>query len=328
MIGDWRLAVLWTLGLGSWSFCSAAEHVLNRGPIVSIATEMSAASAVATPFAREKLLQVARALPADLRVLAALGEMLQDINSELDQIAGLLRRDVALAARIVRISNSAVFGGGGQVASIDEAVSRVGFSEILKLVGTATAGRLTERALDQYGIGATRLRDHMLYGAIAAETLARLAGMDPRTAYTAGLMRPLGIMVLDRASRGQLHFTQHYSSTRWETYSAWEGSIFGVDNCEVSALILEEWRFPAELTGAIRAHYLKRPSDRDRPLACLLNLANTYAQRVERSLPGEETWWQSMPEKFAAAGVDRESADAAMPEMEAAFESAVAALSA
>jgi HD-like signal output (HDOD) protein len=75
---------------------------------------MSVASAVATPFAREKLLQVARTLPADLRVLAALGEMLQDINSELDQIAGLLRRDVALAARIVRISNSAVFGGGGR----------------------------------------------------------------------------------------------------------------------------------------------------------------------------------------------------------------------
>src|ERR1043165_8129522 len=92
--------------------------------------------AVATPFSREKLLTVARSLPADLSVLSKLGEMLQDVNSDLDAIAGLLRRDVALAARIVRISNSPMFGGGGQVASIEDAVNRVGFSEILKLVGT------------------------------------------------------------------------------------------------------------------------------------------------------------------------------------------------
>src|SRR6185436_14440087 len=128
---------------------------------------------VASPFSREKLLTVARSLPADLHVLSKLGEMLQDVNSELDAIAGLLRRDVALAARIVRISNSPMFGGGGQVASIEDAVNRVGFSEILKLVGTATAARFTERALDYYHVSAIALRDNMLYGAFAAEALAR-----------------------------------------------------------------------------------------------------------------------------------------------------------
>lgn len=285
-------------------------------------------AAVATPFSREKLLQVARALPADLRVLSSLGEMLQDINSELDEIATLLRRDVALAARIVRISNSPMFGGGGQIASIEEAVNRVGFSEILKLVGTATAARFTERALDHYGISATRLRDNMLYGAIAAEALAKAAGVDARVAYTAGLMRPLGIMVLDRASRGQLQFMQTFATSRWENYSAWEGSIFGVDNCEVAALILEEWRFPQELSGAIRAHYLKRATDRERPLAALLNVANALANRVGRDFPGESCWWQLTPEKLRAAGVSEDVFETALGDMETAFEAAIAALAA
>lgn len=289
---------------------------------------MPVATAVATPFSREKLLQVARSLPADLRVLSSLGEMLQDVNSELDEIAALLRRDVALAARIVRISNSPMFGGGGQIASIEEAVNRVGFSEILKLVGTATAARLTERALDQYEIGAMRLRDNMLYVAIAAEVLARSAGLDTRTAYTAGLMRPLGFMVLDRASRGQLQFAQRYSSARWENYSAWEGSVFGFDNCEVAGLILEEWRFPAELGGAIRAHYLKRPSDAERPLAALLNVANSLAQRKGREFPGEACWWPATAAKRAAAGVTEEAIEESFTEIEASFEAAVAALSA
>lgn len=288
---------------------------------------MPVVPAVATPFSREKLLQVARTLPADLSVMSTLGEMLQDVNSELDQIAGLLRRDVALAARIVRISNSAAFGGGGQIASIEEAVNRVGFSEILKLVGTATAARLTERALERYGIGAVKLRDNMLYVAIASEALARLSGVDQRVAYTAGLMRPLGIMVLDRASRGHIHFMQHYA-TRWESFSAWEGSLFGIDNCDVAALILEEWRFPAEVTGAIRAQYLKRAGDFDSPLAALLNVANSLAQRADRGFAGEACWGEFTAAKLAAAGLASGDVEEARSGIETTFAAAIAALAA
>lgn len=287
---------------------------------------MAVASAVSTPFSREKLLQVARSLPADLQVLSSLGEMLQDINSELDEVATLLRRDVALAARIVRISNSAMFGGGGQIASIEDAVNRVGFSEILKLVGTATAARFAERALEHYDIGAQKLREHMLHVGFAAEALARAGGMDARAAYTAGLLRPLGLMVLDRAGRGHLHWSQRYAPTKWESYSAWEGSMFGVDNCEVAALILDEWRFPPELGGAIRSHYLARAGDRDRPLACVLNLAGGLAQRAGRALPGEAGWWNISPDKLSAAGLTHDDLQAAADASETAFQAAVAAL--
>jgi HD-like signal output (HDOD) protein len=289
---------------------------------------MSVLPAVVTPFSREKLLQVARALPADLEVLSALGEVLQDINSELDEIAALLRRDMALSTRIVRISNSPVFGGGGQVASVEEAVNRVGFSEILKLVGTATAARFTEKALDHYGISAVQLRDNMLYTALAAEALAKLAGFDPRAAYTAGLMRSLGIIVLDRASRGQARYSHHFAASAWESYSAWEGSIFGVDNCEVTALILQEWRFPAELSNAIRSHYLKRSGDAQRPLAALLNVASSLAERSARDFPGEACWWGISPQKLSACGVREDDLAIAVIGVEAEFEAAISALSA
>jgi HD-like signal output (HDOD) protein len=289
---------------------------------------MPVASATATPISREKLLQIARSLPADLNVLSKLGEMLQDINSELDQIAELLRRDVSLAARIVRISNSAVFGGAGQVASIEDAVNRVGFGEILKLVGTATAARFTERGLDAYQIGTHKLRDNMLYGAFAAEALARAAGADTRVAYTAGLLRPLGMMILDRGSRGHLSPLQHYNSSKWPNYLEWERAVFGTDSCEVAAMVLEEWRFPSEVSLAVRGHYLTKAADRDRPLAALLNLANALAHRVERSFPGEVSWWDVTPAKLQTAGVTEDDFEPAMVATEAAFETAIAAMAA
>ncbi len=280
----------------------------------------------ANAFSREKLLTTARSLPADLNVLSKLGEILQDVNSELDAIAALLRRDVALAARIVRISNSPMFGGGGQVASVEDAVNRVGFAEILKLVGTATAARFTERALDAYDISAQKLRDNMLYVAFAAEALARASGADARAAYTAGLLRPLGLMVLDRAGRGHVHFTQRFPSAKVPTYSAWEGGLFGIDNCEVTALILDEWRFPKELSGAIRRHHLARAGDGESSLGCLLNLANALAQQRDRAFVGEIAHWATTPEKLAGAGVTIDDLGAATASADVAFEAAIAAL--
>ena len=282
--------------------------------------------AVSTPFTREKLLQIARSLPADLQVLSSLGEMLQDINSELDEIAKLLRRDFALAARIVRISNSPVFGGGGQIASIEEAVNRVGFGEIIKLVGTATAARFTERSLEHYNISAQKLRDNMLFGAFACEALARSAGRDARVAYMAGLLRPLGLMVLDRAARGHLHWTERYAPDRWRTYSAWEGNIFGFDNCEVTALILEEWRFPTELSAALRRHYLTRVGDSDDPLACLLNVAGGLTHQAGRGLPGDADCWDLSDTRLQAAGVTAEDVEAATTTAKEAFDAALTAL--
>lgn len=288
---------------------------------------MPIAASTAAPFSREKILQAARTMPADLQVLSALGEMLQDVNSELDDIAALLRRDLALAARIVRIGNSPMFGGSGRIASVEDAVNRVGFSEILKLVGTASAARLSERALELYGVNAQRLRDNMLYGAVAAEALARAAGIDSRAAYTAGLLRPLGLMVLDRTGRAGAVAGQKYDSLQWESYSAWEGSLFGVDNCDVAAMILEEWKFPAELSRSIRAHYLAQITDYDRPLAVVLNIAGGLTHRAARSFPGESRWWPLTDRKLQVAGITEDYLASAAEEAENAFAAAVNALS-
>ena len=287
---------------------------------------MSVAPAACLALPRETILRLARFLPADLGILAQLGDMLQDANSDLDAIAALLRRDVALAARIVRVSNGPVFGGVGRIASVEEAVNRVGFGEILKLVGTASAARFSQRSLENYGISARKLRDNMLYGALAGEALALVAGADARVAYTAGLLRPLGMMVLNQAARELGGPAPHYIPTQWSGYSAWEESVFGIDHCAVCALVLDEWRFPLEIGEAIRDHRMTRREDFADPLAALLNVANGMAHRVSRSFSGESQWWDLTDEKLRAAGLTANDFEPAIVWTESAFEAAVAAM--
>jgi HD-like signal output (HDOD) protein len=289
---------------------------------------MPAACPVSPAFSRESLIQVARQLPADLRVLSQLGDLLQDPNSELDAISALLRRDLALAARIVRIGNSAAYGGGVRIASVEEAVNRVGFGEILKLVGTAVAARCTDLALPAYGVGANKLCHNMLYGAIAAEALARVTGLDPRVAYTAGLLRPFGLTVLDHACRTLIPPVPVYDRRFWPSYSAWEERHFGLLSKDAAAMILEAWRFPAEVAVAQRSHYLPADEHWDHPLAVLLNVANSLAARVARGFAGEEIHWVLTSEKLARAGIPEEELEPLIIAVESGFEAAVAALAA
>lgn len=289
---------------------------------------MSVACPVAPAFSRESLIQVARHLPADLRVMAHLGELLQDPNSDLDEISVLLRRDLALAARIVRIGNSAAYGGGARIASVEEAVNRVGFGEILKLVGTAVAARYTDLALPAYGIGALKLCNNMLYSAIAAEALARVTGYDPRVAYTAGLLRPLGLMVVDHACRTLVPPVPVYDRKHWPSYAVWEDRHMGLRSEEVAAMILETWRFPPEIVAAQRRHYLGAEEHWDQPLAVLLNVANSLAARVARGFSGEEAWWALTPEKLDRAGVPEAELEPLIIAVESGFEAAVAILAA
>lgn len=280
--------------------------------------------AIGTPLSRDKLLEIARSLPADLEVLSTLGEILQDVNADLEEVADLLRRDLALAARIVRISNSPLFGG--RVSSVEEAVNRVGFGEVLRLVGTATTSRFADRSLVHYGISALQLRDNMLYTAFACEELARLLDADTRIAYTAGLLRPIGFMILDRAAKGRIPERESFEPRRWGNYRIWEGSFLGIGHTEVAGLVLDEWNFPTELGAAMRAQYLNAPSDVAQPLAVLLNIGGALAGAAGHAFEGETDHWLLAPGKLESARLTQEALAIAAEAAHRSFDRAVALL--
>lgn len=261
---------------------------------------------------RDTILQHAQKLPAAPQVLGGLSELLQDINTDLDQISDEIRIDPALAARVIRLGNSVAFGGGSKVASVEEAVGRVGFAEIVRLVGVATVSGLVDRSLNAYNVPAERLREAMLLHALAAEALASHTEIDPRAAYAAGLLRGIGMMVLDRVSSGRIV----YDPAAFPTYGDWEQACFNVRAPEVITMILDEWRFPAETVAAIEQHL----APTDNPFAALLNLAGGIVALHRFALPGETAAWVVSEEKLALAGIEEAQWHAASAQAGTAFQ--------
>lgn len=275
---------------------------------------------------RDTILTHARALPASPQVLGGLCELLQDVNTDLDQIADQIRVDSTLSARVIKMSNSVVFGGGVRVGSVDEAVNRVGFAEVVRLVGAATAAGLVDKALAAYRIDADPFREAMLVHALAAEALAGPAGLDGRTAYAGGLLRGIGMMILERVARNQAAGATVYDPATHATYRDWEYSRFGVMSVDVTTTVLDDWRFPPELVGAMELHLFTRPAAIEDRLACVLNLAGAIAVQTGHALPGESRHWVCTPEKLAALELDADQYEMAVAQTQAQFARQRAAL--
>ena len=153
---------------------------------------------IATPVSREMLLHVVKVLPAAPQILAHLGRLLLDMNSGLSDVTDLLRRDAGLTARIIRVANSPVYNSAEPSTSLIDALARVGFREVYRLTGFAAVAQIADQRLPLYGLSGAQFRENALLTALVMESLAPAAGVDPRLAYTAGLLRSTGCCATTR----------------------------------------------------------------------------------------------------------------------------------
>ncbi|HEX2100150.1 MAG TPA: HDOD domain-containing protein [Candidatus Synoicihabitans sp.] len=254
------------------------------------------------------LIETARHLPAAPQVLAEINELLLDPHLQLDDVVDVLRRDAALAATVVRISNSALYGGA-RIGSIEDAVARVGLAEVYRVVGLATTARFTTLALPSYGVPAGALARNALLHALAAESIASLSGVDALVAYTAGLLRPLGMIVIDQLMRPTLALASPPFAAK--DFVEVERQAIGRGNGEVAALVLNEWRFAPELVEGVRAHYLTGDLLAQPRLAVVLNLAGRIVTELGGALAPETAYWTADEARLEVLGLTREDLAAA-----------------
>lgn len=252
------------------------------------------------PLNTETIIALGNKLAPAAATFGRLRALLQDPETDLGEIVQLIRVDSALSFHVVRMSNSVLFGLRERTDSLEAAVGRVGLKEIFRLVGLAAAQQVCQQDLRTYRLPAQRLWENAVATAAAAEVLAGRGGRDIGLAYSAGLLRTLGRVILDGAKSGQVY----PGEAEWPAVIDWERKTFGVTSAEATTVLLEHWRFPGEIVETMRGHFdpLADP-DRSNVGACVLNLACGVAARFGLDLPGEAGNWSCSPAKLTLAGV-------------------------
>jgi HD-like signal output (HDOD) protein len=274
----------------------------------------------ATAPSRDTILRLAQKLPTTPAVLGKLQRLLANTNSELEDVCSLLKRDLSLSVRILRISNSPYYGSTTPHASLEEAVGCVGFNEIYKVVGLSVSSQLFNCDLGSYGYPADLLWENILCTALAMESLAQFAGINPRSAYTSALMRSIGKIVLDRLAAESCEPERRLPADEATPLCDWETRVFGCDNAAVAALLLTEWNLCEDSVTAIIRHYHPEAEPEAELPAFILNLAGRISSDLGYGLPGEEAYWGSIESKLAHAQIDEGEFSLCTAETKMAFE--------
>ncbi|MEQ9094228.1 MAG: HDOD domain-containing protein, partial [Miltoncostaeaceae bacterium] len=206
----------------------------------------------------------AERLAAPSAVVEGALRTLSDDRTSLRHVAERVGQSPELAAQVMRLGSSAVFGGAAD--SIERAVVRLGADSLRGLLLAASTYPLLSGALPAYGTRAMALVHRAADVSEAAGAVAdRLAPTEGPQARVAGLLHDIGMPILQQVVRDAgLHVSEPLRGLPAER------SLFGTDHVRVGAWIAHRWGLAPALASAVQHHHADEAPEGDTPRAVWL----------------------------------------------------------
>ena len=196
-----------------------------------------------------------KTLPPAPRILTELLLLLGEADVESERVVGLITFDPALTAQVLQRCNSAAAGFSQPVVDLQDAVMRLGFNDIYRLVAAVVAESTLGAAQQGYGIGPGELWQHSAVAAVAAKVIARTQNGEENLAFTAALLHDIGKLILSSSLEGAYEEVVHETEVSGHSFLEAEKVILGVEHAEVGGRLLERWSFPEQLVRAVWQHH-------------------------------------------------------------------------
>ena len=157
-----------------------------------------------------------------------------------DLICEILEEDLALVAELLRMANSAFFGGMAQVGSLREAAVRLGVRQVASIVFSVSQKRLYSASAGLFKSRLTTLWQHTSAVSIGARWVAANAGFRNLAdeAFVGGLLHDIGKLSLlcimeELISKDGLEVSDEVI----------DATLLSM-NCEHGAALLDSWNLP------------------------------------------------------------------------------------
>lgn len=233
-------------------------------------------------------------LPNIPKVIQALIEKFNDSKSNADEISKKIQMDQVLSAKIMRLANSARYGAGRKVASIDSAVVMLGVDALKTLV---VASGITGAFKDIEGFDKKAFwRDSFMIASIA-KLIAKHTDADAETAFTCGMMHNIGELLIHIAKPEQaLKIDKLVEAGAIRTDL--QENQFGYNFSEVSGELARRWNFPTDIVRALRQQAKPNDFEEYSPYSSIIYLAN-YLNEAFKANKEAETVLAEFPSDIA-----------------------------
>jgi len=206
-----------------------------------------------------------------------------DDSSDMDDIAKIIKKDPALTAKIIGMANSAFFGFGRNITTLEQAVINVlgldlvkGFALSLAMSGVFDLDKCANFDLKRYWCSAF-LTAELASG--FTNHIDSKQNLDPNQLYLYGLLHNIGILVL--ANRfpnimSELFITA--MENREKRLIDFEKETIDFNHHEAGAWLGHKWKLPYEVIDIIEHHHDLGYQGRNSNFVLLIG----YCSRISR----------------------------------------------
>jgi HD-like signal output (HDOD) protein len=171
--------------------------------------------------------------------------MLDDGQSDLEDISHLIALDPSLSSKLLKLANSPLFRFESQVDSLPKAINIIGGEALYNLVMAETASSAFEHFSSDV-IDLKRFWLQSIYAALVAKHLAKMVKIrGSERFFLLGLLHNLGeLLIAVQAPSLAIECCQYN-----EKISPWklQRQVLGFDYASCSAKLMELWHLPSQL---------------------------------------------------------------------------------
>jgi len=186
-------------------------------------------------------------LPTLPSVAMRLMELMQNVNAPIGKISETVMNDPVMAAKFLRMANSAMYGGKTKIESVHHAVTRLGLNTVKNVVmSIALNGTIfKDKRLE---VTAKKLWEHSIGSAVAAREMAKLLGASQDAAFMAGLLHDIGKVPA-------LLFVQRSMEPNSKIRPEFFDSLVEQHHIRAGIALQSLWNLPTEARLAMAAHH-------------------------------------------------------------------------
>jgi putative nucleotidyltransferase with HDIG domain len=220
-------------------------------------------------------------LPVFNSVAVKLQQMLARREFKMEEVIEMISEDQSLASQVLRVANSSYYAGLSSIATIKDAIVRLGAQEVANMVMMASQFELYRSENEFLNSSMQKLWAHSLACATGAKWLAKKTGYANLAAesFMGGLLHDIGqlalLKVLDDICRNK------------ETKATFSETLINeiIDRMheEVGYNLLKSWSLP-EVYCSVAANHHKDDFDGNDILLVIVRLSDMACKKAGKSL--------------------------------------------
>jgi putative nucleotidyltransferase with HDIG domain len=204
---------------------------------------------------RQAILKAVESFPSVSPAAAEILSLLNNTETSVSTIEALVKHDPGLTANILKMANSAFFRFPGTIASVPQAIMRLGWKRMYQIVVATSINAMMDRHVPGYDLDRGELWRHSVAASVASELLVHQCRLNaPDETFTAALLHDVGKLLLGDFVDEDIRLID-IAASKGITFVEAEREILGTDHAEAGAWVLEQWSLPENLVQAVRHHH-------------------------------------------------------------------------